>query len=131
MTQATWEGWAITEEAVARVKSLIGVELSPKEVFFNTEASRDGIRHFADGIGDPNPLWRDEQYANKSKYGRIVAPPNYLYTVYDPGAGQAIMGNNIDSPVGMFCGNDWEWYEPLLEGDSYSFTQTWMGKYTN
>src|SRR5712675_3025944 len=31
---------------------------------------------FRSGIGDDNPLWCDPQYAKKTKYGDVVAPPD-------------------------------------------------------
>src|SRR3546814_20367924 len=34
---------------------------------WNYEATRDGIRHYAHGIGDDNPLWCDPTYAAKTK----------------------------------------------------------------
>ena len=124
MSEGSWIDSPRAERHIERTKALIGVELSPKEVFFNTEATADGIRHFVDGIGDPNLLWRDEEYAAATRWGRIVAPPSYLYTVYDPGAGQHILGNLFWSPVNMFNGNKWEWAQPILRGDSLSYTQT-------
>jgi acyl dehydratase len=39
----------------------------------NETASKDAIRHFANGLGDPNPLWRDEDYAKNSHYGGLIA----------------------------------------------------------
>ena len=124
MAREPWFDSPQTQRDLQRVKELIGVEVKPKEVFFNTEATKDGIRHFADGIGDPNPLWRDDEYAKGTRWGRIVAPPSYLYTVYDPGAGQHILENTFGSPVAMFNGNSWEWYQPTLQGDSFTYTQT-------
>lgn len=123
MGQTPWLDSPKTRQQIEWLKGLMGVDLKPKEVFFNTEATKDGIRHFVDGIGDPNPLWRDEEYAKKTKSGRIVAPPSYLYTVYDPGAGQHILENTIGSPVALFNGNKWQWYQPMLEGDSFTYTQ--------
>ena len=114
--------WTITEEMVERVQKMIGVELHPKEVFFNTQATRDAIRHFADGIGDPNPLWRDQDYARHTRYGRIVAPPNFLYSVYLPAGGMPSMGNRLPAH-GMFGGNEWEWYLPIMEGDSFTYSE--------
>jgi acyl dehydratase len=38
------------------------------------------IRHFADGLGDTNPLWTDEEYAKRTKWGGIIAPPCFLYS---------------------------------------------------
>jgi len=39
------------------------------------EITKSTIRRFAYGIGDDNPLWIDEEYAKKTKYGSIIAPP--------------------------------------------------------
>ena len=45
------------------------------------EASLDNIRRFGDGVGDYNPLWRDEAHAAGSRFGMITAPPPFLYAV--------------------------------------------------
>ncbi len=45
------------------------------------EANLDNIRRFGDGVGDYNPLWRDEAHAAASRYGMIIAPPPFLYGV--------------------------------------------------
>ena len=44
-------------------------------------ASLDNIRNFCEGIGDYNPLWRDEEHARNSRFGMITAPPSFLYSV--------------------------------------------------
>jgi len=50
-------------------------------VYYNRDATRDTIVHFADGIGDTNLLYRDEEYAEKSKYRRLVAPPTFVFSI--------------------------------------------------
>ena len=45
------------------------------------EANLDNIRRFGDGVGDYNPLWRDEAHAAASRFGMITAPPPFLYSV--------------------------------------------------
>ena len=45
---------------------------------WNEEATLDGIRHYAYGFGDDNPLWCDPEYAASTRWGGIVAPPGYL-----------------------------------------------------
>ena len=45
------------------------------------EANLDNIRRFGDGVGDYNPLWRDEAHAAQSRFGMITAPPPFLYGV--------------------------------------------------
>ncbi len=58
---------AITPE----LRNAVGKESAPK-VF---EVEKGHIRRFAEAVGDPNPMYRDEAYARKSRYGNIIAPP--------------------------------------------------------
>ena len=32
-------------------------------------------------MGDMNPLWRDEEYAKKTRWGGIIAPPAFYATM--------------------------------------------------
>ncbi|MFC1820901.1 MaoC family dehydratase N-terminal domain-containing protein, partial [Thermodesulfobacteriota bacterium] len=50
-------------------------------VAFNTQVTRDSIKHFVDAIGDMNPIFRDRTYAEKTKYGCLIAPPTFLYSI--------------------------------------------------
>ena len=118
------QSWKITDEMIDWVRSMIGIELRPRSIYFNTEASRDTIRHFVDGIADPNPLYRDEAYAARTRYGKLVAPPSFLYSVYLPGGGMPNMGNWLPPGNGMDGGTDWEWHQPILQGDSFTYAET-------
>jgi len=42
------------------------------------EVEKEPIRRFADAVDDPNPLYWDEEYAKKSKYRSIIAPPGFI-----------------------------------------------------
>jgi acyl dehydratase len=35
------------------------------------------IQRYAQAIGDPNPLYNDPDFARKTKYGRLIAPPGF------------------------------------------------------
>lgn len=72
---------AFTPELIEEMKSKIGLKLRVEDAVFNEEATRTAIRKFADGIGDPNPLWRNKEYAMKTRYGEIVAPPSWILSV--------------------------------------------------
>lgn len=104
-----------TPEAEARRQNRADKLFYPNSIYYNTEASRDGIRHFAWGIGDTNPLFCDTKYAKKTKYGDVVAPGCYLYTCQwlAPGGG----GPGIH---GWYSGGDWVWYRPIVAGDEIS-----------
>ncbi len=44
------------------------------------EVTRSDIRHWCEVMQDPNPMYTDEEYAKKSKYGGIIAPPAMVQT---------------------------------------------------
>ena len=49
------------------------------------EIEKEPIRRFADAIEDYNPLYWDEEYAKKSRYGAIIAPPGFLSSLWFTG----------------------------------------------
>lgn len=71
----------ITEEALTKFRERVGMKLRVSNIY-NRYVNPDSIRHFVDGIGDPNPLYRDEEYARNTRYKSLVAPPSWLYSVY-------------------------------------------------
>ena len=102
-------------EKQERRRSRANKPFHPHSIYFNTQASKDGIRHFADGIGDLNPLFHDEEHAKKTKYGRIIAPGSYLYTIMWGAPGRGAAGIH-----GWYVGGDWEWYRPIFVGDEFT-----------
>lgn len=88
------------------------IELPKGNACFNAEASKSTIQHFVDGIGDRNPLYRDEEYAEKSKYGGIIAPPCFILSVvWAEGSGT---GAGFHS---WYSGGEFEWFRPIYIGD--------------
>lgn len=110
----------ITDEIVESSRSRIGQVFIPREPYFNTVATKDAIRHFVRGIGDPNPLWVDEAYARETKYGCIAAPPTFFNSVYWPVAKGACFPG-IHAWQG---GNDWKFFKPIKVNDSFTVTNT-------
>ncbi len=41
---------------------------------------KGAVKKFAEAIGDPNPLYVDEEAAKASRYGRLLAPPTFPRT---------------------------------------------------
>lgn len=101
----------ITEEALDQLRNLMGKELRIWNIF-NELASREAIRNFANGVGDPNPLWRDEEYAERTRYKNIIAPPSWLYSVFP-----SIVLLGLRGVHGFHSGTDWEFYKPVFCGD--------------
>ncbi len=77
------------------------------------EVEKGAIRKFAEAIGDPNPLYRDEQYAAGTRYGHIVAPPTFSRT-FDYG-----VIPDFELPVaGLIHGSqEFNYKKPICAGD--------------
>jgi hypothetical protein len=97
-----------TPELIKEMKSKHGLKLNVKNHLFNEEATRGAIRRFADGVGDPNPLWRDEDYAKKTRYGCLIAPPSWAFSVL---AGIQFGWRGL---AGFHSGSDMEFMLPIL-----------------
>jgi acyl dehydratase len=39
---------------------------------------KGAIRRYAEAVGNDNPLYQDEEYARRSPYGSIIAPPGFF-----------------------------------------------------
>ena len=55
---------------------MIGHETCHTDQF---EVEKGMIQRFAIAIGDSNPLYFDDEFASKTAYGGIVAPPTFLF----------------------------------------------------
>jgi acyl dehydratase len=68
-------GGGITDEAVAHLRSRVGIPEPHTQPPHYRRPSADAFRHVAESYGDDNPLWSDEEYAAKSVWGGVIAPP--------------------------------------------------------
>ena len=109
------------DEFEAEFRKGIGVELPPTGAW--KEANLDNIRRFGEGIGDYNPLWRDEEYAKKSRLGMVTAPPTFVFSL--------TIGNRAGkygdiNPARLntrylpdtYAGADMEFFRPIWLGDT-------------
>lgn len=102
----------ITEEMVAEVRKFIGVKLRTQDCICNREATGVAIQKFADGIGDTNPLWTDPEYAAKTRYGAIVAPPSWVFSVF------SAVQYGFRGLGGFHSSSDVRFYLPVLKDDT-------------
>lgn len=65
-------------ELYDELQALIGSEEGPVESLYDVNEAM--IWHWCKAMDDRNPLYTDEEYAKKSKYGGIVAPPQMAQT---------------------------------------------------
>ncbi|ROO87895.1 acyl dehydratase [Actinocorallia herbida] len=123
----------LTDAAFERSRKRIGIPERPLSPH-NLEVTPDGTRHFAYGYGDSNPLWCDPEYGKKTRWGGLIAPPNFMYT----------MGENASPPVtpeqkallkgDPFAGlgsyqavMEFQWFRPLVLGDRCDVVRAQVG----
>jgi len=115
----------LTEE----LKSWIGREARYQA---REELGRASIRYFALALGDDNPLYLDDAYAQKAGHPSVIAPPTLIcetcqYAHQAPNA-DGYIGHEWRLPVPnarlIRAGNDYEFMRPLVPSDRISVTWT-------
>ncbi len=111
----------VTEEMIEDMRKRAGLKLRIDHHVNNEEATRIAILKFAEGVGDTNPLWTDPEYAQKTRYGTVVAPPSWVLGVYSgiqfgwPGLG------------GFHNSTRMEFFKPVLRNDIITPECTFTG----
>ncbi|MBC8242460.1 MAG: MaoC family dehydratase N-terminal domain-containing protein [Alphaproteobacteria bacterium] len=104
----------ITERGLEDLQKRIGSKIGTMPEPWCYEATRDNIRHYANGIGDDNPLWCDPEYAANSQFGGLIALPSFLF------ATNRIISGYVGGLPGihaMWAGADWHWHQPVRRND--------------
>ena len=104
----------VTDEMLASLRARIGQEVRVSTPPYLTEANVDAVRHWADGIGDRNPLWTDPEYAARSRWGTLLAPPTILYAFDRLSIGYR---GGLPGIHSFFAGSDWDFRLPIRVGD--------------
>lgn len=102
-----------------------------KEETFHTseEIGKAIIKRFAAAIGDRNPLYWDEQFAKKSPYGSIIAPPTLIFEL-NYNVGGDIGDSGLDEGLQRWLGfgatlqraeNEYEISQPVHPDDIVTF----------
>lgn len=105
------EAEKVTPEGLERRNFRMNKPFMSPRIYFNTEATRDTITHFVNGIGDNNPLFTDPEYAKESKYGKLIAPPSFLFTHQ-----WTTLSGGFQGIHAWYVGGDWEIWRPIYVG---------------
>ncbi len=101
----------LSNEALTEWEKRIGLELRVNNIY-NETVSFEAIRNFANGIGDANPLYREEEYARKTRYQALVASPAWVASVFPHWVLQGLAGVHADHSA-----SDWEFLRPIYVND--------------
>ena len=94
------------------------------------EVEKGAIARFAGAVGETNPLYYDEEYARKSRYGAIITPPGF----FGWPVGQEDSSGDLATLVSALAqagyrlildgGIDYEFSRPVRVGDRLTLTTT-------
>jgi acyl dehydratase len=116
MIRSGEESPALSESEIEDARKLIGVWLR-RDV--HTPAiyeplSVHDIRRWAHySVGDDNPLFSEVDYAKRSPWGSVIAPPTFLYSI-DSG----IVAPGLPGIQWIFAGSRFEHFLPVKAGDT-------------
>ena len=112
----------ITDE----MRDMIGIESEPSVY----EIEKEPIRRWTEAIGDPNPLYHDEEFARKGKHGGIIVPPGFLGNYAFPTkAGKPAPQVKLPFSRGLAGGNEYEFLKPVRAGDIVTATTKLLDLY--
>lgn len=94
--------------------SLIGTATEP----FLVEVEKGAIRKFAEALGDPNPIYRDEAAACALGFAGIVAPPTFPVSFIPPR--EPPWMRNLDRRRILAGEQRFDYCRPVLAGDLLS-----------
>jgi acyl dehydratase len=104
------------------LRKLVGVTLDT--IIFKVEEG--AIQRYAEAIDDPNPLFNELDYARKTKYGRLLAPPGFTgWPVKAGRLSQRLLGSltKAGAPSRLLDGGvEFEFAEPIGAGDLLTAT---------
>jgi hypothetical protein len=83
----------------------------------NSLVTEDLIRHYADAIGDPNPIFRNRSYAAGTRWGGIIAPPTFESCI---SFGSSFGGRlRVPGVARLAAGNKHDYFKPFRPGDEF------------
>jgi acyl dehydratase len=117
----------ITEKDVEMMRQRIGfpnptLRKGILQTPWNTAPNADAVRRWSECMGDMNPLYNDEEHARASRWGEVVAPPGFEWSLgidrnpeMDPAfakeTSKALRGVQL-----FHSGAEYFYYRPFTEG---------------
>jgi acyl dehydratase len=88
------------------------------------DVCKEKIKEYAKAIKNPDPHYVDEEFAKKSKYGRIIAPPTFC-VVFGANLIEPIFFDNelkLNLAMLVHGEQEFEFYEVVKAGDTVTTT---------
>lgn len=96
-------------------KDILGKEYPP----FEFPIERGKIREMAAAVDDDNPIYHDPEYARKTRFGGIIAPPNFAVVSGFWGNWDEVMAD-LDRKPGHtgHAEDEYIYLKPVLAGET-------------
>ena len=125
MTDPKSQGYGVlSDESFVAARKRIGIPTVLPNPPHNFEVTWDGSRQFAQGFGDDNPLYCDVEYGPKTRWGNLIAPPTFQYTMGENVTPKpspevkALLKGDPWAGLGSYQARmDFEWWRPYDLGD--------------
>ncbi len=93
----------------------IGKEYGP----LRYEIGREKMKEYAAAAKDGRPIYHDEEFAGDTKYGDIIAMPNFAAVYGLRGAGMVLLDQEVKLNLAMLVhgSQEFEWFEVVKPND--------------
>lgn len=87
------------------------------------EVEGGAVRRYADAVGNDNPLYHDEDYAKKTRYGGIISPPGFFgWPVHTEPSSESVLAamaavEKAGFPRLLDGGIVYDFFRPVRPGD--------------
>jgi acyl dehydratase len=107
----------ITDDGIAKLRARIGKGFEGR-LPWRTEVTSDAIYHLAFAVGDLSPLFLDDEYARKTRWGTRLAPHIMIQSMDTLRAvGHSGLPEGLPGVHSIWTGSRYEWVRPLKLGD--------------
>lgn len=124
----------ITDEMLDQARARTGEELPSRRDGWNTQATQDAIRHYAQAMGMDDPLFSDVDYAATTRWGGVIAPPTFFRTLNKAPKREwsdeerARARDPLAGIHAWYSGTHTQWLRPVYEGDVLT-NRSYRGEY--
>jgi acyl dehydratase len=87
-------------------------EVGAKATWTRT-VTADDVERFAELTGDRNPLHFDEDFASRTRFGRLVAQGGIVAGLFN-----ALVATELPGPGSVFLHQEWDYPAPVFVGDT-------------
>ncbi len=110
------------DEVLEVMQEWVGQEQGP----FTCEVDKGMMMKVPWAVDDPNPLWRDEEYARRTRYGGLIAAPYFVEFLrfrgmsdYGRPTAPATRRRGLPGrPANVVGGEEVEFFRPIRPGDT-------------